>query len=510
MRPDDHLAYAAGRAALVVAKSGSEQVLDFQLLCDRSRQLAAYLKSRSLKEGDTIAILLENRVEVAETVWAAQRCGLRYTLINHHLHADEVHYIVDDCDAAALIVSQQFAAQFFVGDAASAATRLSVRLVMDADVAGFDRYEEVFLNTTAIPGDGQEQEIEGAMMLYSSGTTGRPKGIRYDHPRQKFGEFVAIQNLLRDSFGMNSDSVLLVAGPLYHAAPISWTTGAHRLGATVVALDKYDPLECLRLIERYGVTHVLMVPTHFIRLLKLSDEERERHSLATLRCVIHAAAPCPVDVKERMLEWWGPIIYEFYSSTEANGFVMIGPQEWMIHKGSVGKLTYGKLHIVDESGTPVPTGQPGLIWFESAGTAFAYHKAEAQTREAYDAHGRSTVGDIGYLDEEGYLYLTDRKSNMIISGGVNIYPQEIENLLALHPSVFDLAVIGVPHADFGEEVVAVVVPSPAAQAGDALAKELIAYCRARMAHFKCPRRVRFVDELPRTAAGKLLKRLLKG
>lgn len=508
MRPDDYLAHAADKAALIVADREYEATLTYMQMCRRSRQLAAYLRSRSLKEGDTVAILLENRIEVAEAVWAVQRSGLRYTLINHHLHPDEARYIVEDCDAVALIVSNQFAPLVSAGSA-QIAQQAPVRLVIDADVAGFDRFESVFSCATPDGSADLDDAVEGAMMLYSSGTTGRPKGIRYNHPRQKFGELVATENLLRHAFGMDESSVLLVAGPLYHAAPISWTMGAHRVGATVVALERFDALECLRLIERHRVTHVLMVPTHFVRLLKLSDEERRRHSLSSLRCVVHAAAPCPIDVKERMLEWWGEIVYEFYSSTEANGFVMIGPQEWRAHKGSVGKVTQGRIHIADESGNALPPGEPGVIWFESAGLGFAYHKDEKKTREAYDVHGRSTVGDIGFVDEAGYLYLTDRKSNMIISGGVNIYPQEIESLLALHPAILDIAVVGAPHAEFGEEVVAVVVPAEPARASDALARELIDYCRDRMAHYKCPRSVRFMSELPRSPAGKLMKRLLK-
>lgn len=506
MRPDDHAERTPAKAALIVAGSAGEKTLDYQTLCRRSRQLAALLIASALDEGDTVAILLENRLQVAEAVWAAQRAGLKYTLINHHLHADEVFYIIQDCDAAALITSASLAP---LAAGHEALNTLKVRLAADAPVAGFSSWEAIFENDAGFALTDPSLEIEGAMMLYSSGTTGRPKGIRYEHPRQKFGEFVAVQNLLANSFEMNADSVLLVAGPLYHAAPMSWSVGAQRLGATVVAMEKYDPLECLRLIEAHRVTHILMVPTHFVRMLKLPEAERSRYTTASLRYVIHAAAPCPQGVKEAMLAWWGPIIYEFYSSTEANGFVMIGPHDWMRRKGSVGQVTYGKIHILDDDGSPMAVGQPGQIWFESAGAGFAYHKDEEKTRQAYDAQGRSTVGDVGYLDADGYLYLTDRKSNMIISGGVNIYPQEVENLLALHPAVSDIAVIGVPHHDFGEEVLAVVVAAPGTEASDQLGQELIAYCRSRMAHFKCPRQVRFRDELPRSAAGKLVKRLLK-
>ncbi|RJF91726.1 AMP-binding protein [Noviherbaspirillum saxi] len=503
MRPDDHLPQAAGKPALIVAGSGTESVLNFEQLCARSRAVAAYLASRSLKEGDTVAILLENQIEAAEAVWAAQRSGLRYTLINHHLHPDEADYIIGNSDAAALIASQRCATLA----AGENAARVPLRIAVGGEMPGFEEYGAIFSGSKPII--EPPAEIEGGMMLYSSGTTGRPKGVRYNYPRQQFGEFVAAENLLRHAFGMDASSVLLIAGPLYHAAPLAWMSGAHRIGATVVTLEKYDPLQCLKLIERHQVTHVLMVPTHFIRLLKLPEQERSRHSITSLRCVVHAAAPCPVEVKERMIAWWGKIIYEFYSSTEANGFVMIGPEEWLAHKGSVGRPQPGSVQVIDEAGNVLGPHEAGLIWFQPAGSSFAYHKDEAKTREAYDVRGRSTVGDIGYLDEDGYLYLTDRKSNMIISGGVNIYPQEVENLLALHPAVLDIAVVGVPHEEYGEEVRAYVVPAAEVQADESLAHELINYCRSRMAHFKCPRSVVFLDELPRSAAGKLMKRMLK-
>ncbi|ALS65172.1 AMP-binding protein [Pandoraea apista] len=502
MRPDDHIAATPARAALVVANANGATTLDYRRLSQRSRQLAAYWAREGLREGDTVAVLLENRVEAAEIMWAAQRSGLRYTFINHHLLPADVAYIVQDSDAVCVVTSADLAESLLPEFPAL----IRVALCMDRDVSGYARYETIVDAAERIFADAPA--VEGAMMLYSSGTTGRPKGVKYDRPRQRYGEFVAIAELLRDGFGIGPDSVLLLAGPLYHAAPLSWMGAAQRLGATVIALDKYDAHTCLQLISQHGVTHALMVPTHFVRLLKLDSEVRARYSTASLQRVIHAGAPCPVEVKRRMMAWWGPILHEFYSSTEANGFVMIGPHEWLAHPGSVGKVTRGSIRITDDAGQPMPPGEPGLIWFESAGVAFSYHKAEDKTRAAYDAQGRSTVGDIGYVDADGYLYLTDRKANMIVSGGVNIYPQEIESLLTLHPDVHDLAVIGTPDEDLGEIVTAVVVPTPGVAPDERLAAALSSYCRAHLASFKCPRKVRFVEAVPRTPTGKLLKRLI--
>jgi acyl-CoA synthetase (AMP-forming)/AMP-acid ligase II len=313
---------------------------------------------------------------------------------------------------------------------------------------------------------------------------------------------------MQGRYGFGPDSVYLCPAPLYHAAPLEWSTTAQRLGATVVVMERFDAEETLALVERHRVTHAQFVPTHFIRMLKLPEDRRRRYDLSSLTMVIHAAAPCPIAAKRAMFDWWGPIIHEYYAGSEGNGFCSIGPQEWLVHPGSVGKPTTGKVHVLDEEHREVAPGEAGQIWFAS-GTRFEYHNDPVKTAAAFDEHGWSSLGDVGYVDTEGYLYLTDRVSHMIISGGVNIYPQEVENLLAMHPAVADVAVIGVPNPDLGEEVKAVVIAAADTTPTAQLGIELIAFCRDRLAHYKCPVSVDFVNELPRLPTGKLLKRDLR-
>ena len=302
--------------------------------------------------------------------------------------------------------------------------------------------------------------------------------------------------------------VYLSPAPLYHAAPLRFCMSVHQVGGTVIVMERFDPEEALALIQRYQVTHSQVVPTMFVRMLKLPDEVRARYDVSSLAGVVHAAAPCPVALKEQMIEWWGPIIHEYYAGTEGNGFVYCNSEDWLAHKGTVGKAIAGEIHIVDEDGEEVPVGQEGTIYF-GGGTEFEYHNDPKKTAESRNDKGWSTLGDVGRLDEDGFLYLTDRKSYMIITGGVNVYPQEAENILAMHPKVLDVAVIGVPNEDFGEEVKAVVQPMDMAEAGPDLERELIAYCREHLADVKCPRSVDFTDELPRHPTGKLYKRLLR-
>jgi acyl-CoA synthetase (AMP-forming)/AMP-acid ligase II len=322
-----------------------------------------------------------------------------------------------------------------------------------------------------------------------------------------YGTSAPIEQLMGTGYGFDADTVYLCPAPLYHAAPIGWSMGAQRLGGTVVVMDRFDPLEALRLIEHYRVTHMQVVPTMFVRLLKLDADERTRYDLSSLRCVIHAAAPCPVEIKAQMLDWWGPIIYEYYSSSEGAGFTAIGPEEWRQKPGSVGRPVVGVPHIVGDDGRELPTGEIGTVYFEGT-VPFEYHHDPVKTAEAFNAQGWTTVGDLGRLDPDGYLYLSDRRTNLILSGGVNIYPQEIENELVLHPAVADVAVIGVPDPDMGQQVKAVVELVDPTAAGPELERELIDFCRQRLAHFKCPRTVDFAGDLPRLPSGKLAKRLL--
>ena len=502
MQPGDHVEARGDAPAVVVAGSGT--TVTYAELDERSKRLAQLFRAAGLADGDHIAILLENNPRYFEVYWGAQRAGLYITPINWHLTAEEAGYIVEDCGARAVITSAA------VAEVAAGLEPMlggvDLRLVMDGDLDGWDRYETAI---AAQPAEALEDEVEGQWMFYSSGTTGRPKGILPPRGREKFGEGGGqIVALIQGMFGFTADTIYLCPAPLYHAAPLGWSTAVQRLGGTVVVMERFDPADALRAIEEHSVTHAQFVPTHFVRMLKLDEAERTAHDLSSLQVAVHAAAPCPVEVKHQMLDWWGPIVHEYYAGSEGNGFCAVGPEEWLAHPGTVGKPLIGIAHILDEDGNELPTREPGQIWFESP-MRFEYHNDPEKTANAFNDRGWSSLGDVGYLDDDGYLYLTDRISHMIISGGVNIYPQEVEDALTLHPSIEDVAVIGVPNPDYGEEVKAVVVPAADTTAGPELERELIAHCRGRIAHYKCPRSVDFVDELPRLPTGKLLKRKLR-
>ncbi|MBV8350461.1 MAG: AMP-binding protein, partial [Mycolicibacterium sp.] len=410
--------------------------------------------------------------------------------------------VLDDCGAMALVSSATMAEALSCLDLSV----IEVLICAEGSLPGFERYADVL---AATPPGPLEDEREGREMLYSSGTTGRPKGVRKQLPETAFGDPEAAPVIIANGIARygSEDVVYLCPAPLYHSAPLIWSMSLHRHGATVVVMEQFDARHCLELIERYTVTHSQFVPTMFTRLLKLPTAERSRHDLSSLRIVIHGAAPCPVSVKRQMLDWWGPIIHEYYSGTEDVGNTHIGPEEWLAHPGSVGRpLT--ECHIVGEDDREVPPGQPGLIYF-AGGRPFAYHNDPEKTDSITNASGWRTFGDIGYLDSDGYLYLTDRRAHMIISGGVNIYPQEAENLLIGHPAVADVAVIGVPDVEMGESVKAIVQPVDPASAGPELKAELLVLCRSQLATYKCPRTVDFTDVVPRDPNGKLYKRLLR-
>ena len=499
--PRWHAQQTPDAPAIVMASSG--ETVTYAELDDRSRRFAAALRARGLAPGGHIAILMENNRPYLEVAWAAQRSGLRYTAVNSHLTPAEVQYILDDSGATVLVSSPAMADVVAGLDL----SRVPVRVSATGALPGFEPYDEVVATATT---DDDVEEIEGREMLYSSGTTGRPKGVRKALPSTPFGDPASPPVQIAEgisAFGGKAGSVYLSPAPLYHSAPIVYSMSMHRLGATVVVMEKFDPRHCLELIERHRVTHAQFVPTMFVRMLHLPREERERYDLSSLQMAVHAAAPCPVPVKRQMIEWWGPIIHEYYAGTEDIGSTFITSQEWLDHPGSVGRPA-GECHIVGEDGELLPTGQAGIVYF-GGGREFEYHNDPDKTASITNDKGWRTLGDIGYLDDDGYLYLTDRQAHMIIAGGVNIYPQEAENVLASHPAVADVAVIGVPDADMGEAVKAVVQAVDPAAAGPALEADLLAHCRVELAAYKCPRSVDFVDELPRDPNGKLYKRRLR-
>jgi len=492
-RPDD--------AALVMGAGG--EVLTYADVDEQSNRLARLLRAQGLGVGDHVAILMENNAAYLPVAWAAQRSGLYYTALNSHLRSGEVQYILDDCGAVALIASPAMA------DAVASLDlgRIEVRLAVGGPLPGFAPYEEAVARhaPTPIP-----DECEGREMLYSSGTTGKPKGVRKQLPATAMGDPAAAPVQIAAAMagrGIGPGDVYLSPAPLYHSAPLVYCMSMLRLGATAVVMEHFDAASCLALIERHRVTHAQFVPTMFVRLLQLPDSERARYDLSSLRSVVHAAAPCPVAVKRRMIDWWGPIIDEYYAGTEDIGSTWITAAEWLAHPGSVGR-PLAPVHVVGPDGAELGPGAEGVVYFEG-GRPFEYHNDPDKTASVTDARGWRTLGDIGRLDAEGYLYLTDRQAHMIISGGVNIYPQEAENVLVADRRVADVAVIGVPDAEMGEAVKAVVQPADPATAGPELEAELIAECRRQIAAYKCPRTVDFVDALPRDPNGKLYKRLLR-
>jgi long-chain acyl-CoA synthetase len=476
----------------------------YRELDDRSAQLARVFQTQGLTRGDHVAVVLENRPEMFEVYWAALRCGLYVTAVNSHLSPPEVAYIVSDCEARVLVVSAGLPgiAEAIVVDT----PKVELRLAVGGSLPGHEDYEAAL---AAQPTGPLDDEPCGTDMLYSSGTTGRPKGIKRELPERQVGEpGDPMIPGFGEAYGFGRDSVYYSPAPQYHSAPLRFGAMVQALGGTLVIADRFDPERALADIERFRITHSQWVPTMFVRMLKLPDEVRHRYDLSSLRVAVHAAAPCPVEVKRKMIEWWGPVLEEYYSSTESPGSTRISSAEWLEHPGSVGQAKVGILRICGDDGAELPPGEIGTIYFERDIETFAYHGDPAKTAESRhpDHPLWATTGDIGYVDEDGWLYLTDRKSFMIISGGVNIYPQEIEDALALHPAVHDVGVIGVPDEEMGEQVKAVVVPAEGATPGPELERELLEFVRARIARYKCPRTVDFTDSLPRTPTGKLVKR----
>ncbi len=503
MHPSIYAKTHSSKPAIIMAASG--ETITYGDLDARSNQVAQLLRARGIKVGETVALCMENHPWFFCIAWGFQRAGVHYVGISSRLTAPEIAYILEDSGAKLLIGSAYLAAT--LDEVAKLAPQVA-QLRMDTPG---ELSAEAAL--AAMPSTPIADERAGVDMLYSSGTTGRPKGVKIPLPEDPAIDATnVLVQLAMMAYGINENAIYLSPAPLYHAAPLRWSMTVHKIGGTVVVMEKFDPEAALAAIEKYKITDGQFVPTHFVRMLKLPEDVRKKYDVSSLKCAIHAAAPIPIPVKEAMIEWWGPVLYEYYAGTEGNGSTFITSQEWLQKKGSVGKALSGILHICDENGDEVPRGTEGQVFFEPSDPnmqPFEYHNDPVKTAESRNKHGWSSLGDVGYMDQDGYLFLTDRKSFMIISGGVNIYPQEIENLLVTHPKVADAAVIGAPDPDMGERVVAVVQPMDMGEATPELAAELTEYLSGQLSRVKMPRQIDFREQLPRELTGKLYKRLLR-
>jgi len=504
MYPGEQVKKRREQAAFIMAGTG--ETVTYGELEARSNRLAHALRNHGLKQYDHYAIFMENNARYIECCSAGERTGLYYTPINSYLTADEVAYIVQNSQSQILITSQAKL------DVAKAAIKQcpNVKLCLVVNGQGeSDHIQSLDDAAKGLPDTPIPDERYGSSMMYSSGTTGRPKGIirvlEDEPPNFRHPLFLFLATLWQ----YRPDMIYLSPAPLYHSAPQAAINLVIRMGGTVIIMERFDPIHYLELVEKYAVTHSQLVPTMFSRMLKLPDAERTKYDLSSLEVAIHAAAPCPIPVKEQMIDWLGPIILEYYGATEGLGFSACNSEEWLTHKGTVGKVIFGGLHILDDDMEPCAPGQTGTMWFETA-IDFEYFDDTDTTAKAKSSDGKmSTVGDMGYLDEEGYLYLTDRKTFMIISGGVNIYPQECENLLISHPKVADAAVFGVPNVDLGEEVKAVIELMPGYPENDVTTQELVTFCKQHLASMKCPASIDFTQDMPRLPTGKLYKRKLR-
>ena len=498
MHPSVHARTHPDKPAIVMAASG--ETVSYAELDARSNQVAQLLRARGIKAGETVALCMENHPWFFCLTWGFQRAGVHFVCVSSRLTAPELAYILED-SAAKLLFGTAYLAPVLDQVEALAPQVPQLRFGVDAEQA-----------LAALPAEPIPDERAGVDMLYSSGTTGRPKGVKIPLPADPaIDQTNVLVQLAMHAYGIDAEARYLSPAPLYHAAPLRWSMTVHKIGGTVVVMERFDPEAALAAIEQYRITDGQFVPTHFVRMLKLPEQTRAKYDVSSLKCAIHAAAPCPVPIKRAMIDWWGPVLFEYYAGTEGNGSTFITSPEWLEHPGSVGKALSGILHVCGEDGNEVSRGTEGQIFFEPTEqmVPFEYHNDPVKTADSRNQHGWSSLGDVGYQDADGYLYLTDRKSFMIISGGVNIYPQEIENLLVTHPKVADAAVIGAPDADMGERVVAVVQPLDMADAGPDFAEELTAYLAPQLSRVKMPRQIDFRAELPRELTGKLYKRHLR-
>ncbi|MEK9919126.1 MAG: acyl-CoA synthetase [Luminiphilus sp.] len=489
------------RPAYILGASG--EVVTYRELDCRSNQIAHLLRLSGVQRGDHIAMMMKNCREFLQVAQGALRAGVIFTPISTHLKQDETAYIITNCKAKLFIASASLAN--VATEAAAAAQGLGRCLSVGGDIPGFESLEE---QLKVLPDTPISDEFLGAPMLYSSGTTGKPKGVYWKPHADSIHADHPMAGSVGAFFGFGVETIYLSPAPLYHAAPLHYNLMVLGLGGTSVIMEHFDPEQALALIERYRATHSQWVPIMFVRMLKLPEAARQRFDLSSMKCAIHAAAPCPIDVKEAMIDWWGPVIVEYYSGSEGNGFTIIDSANWLTHKGSVGQAIIGEPRILGENGEVLGPGEVGDVYFANS-RPFEYFDEPEKTREAFNEQGWSTMGDVGYLDEEGFLYLTDRKNFTIITGGVNVYPAEIEGLLITHFKVADVAVFGVPHPEFGEEVVAVVQPMDWADATEETAEELSLWMRERLSTIKVPRRIDFLEQLPRMDNGKLYKRHLQ-
>lgn len=500
MHPMVHAQITPDKPACIFANT--QEVLSYAKMNALANQCAHLFRNHGLKRGDVVSILLENSIDIFTVAWGAQRSGLYLTAISCKTSAQDLAYILQNSETKILIVSDCLV------DTALEALKLSQLDHVDLYAAGSKTSVASFTRALA---HCSEQEISdpspGGDMLYSSGSTGRPKGIRPSLPEGDLTQPVPIMSMGSGLYHMDQDTIYLSTSPLYHAAPLRWALAVHRFGGTVVIMDKFDADTTLQLIEQHQITHATFVPTHFIRLLNLPEQRRLAFDASSLTAVIHAAAPCPVPVKRQMIEWWGPILYEYYSGTEQCGITALSSEEWLNKQGSVGKAVLGSIKVLDENQNELTAGQIGDIYFAD-GPQFEYYKDAEKTKTAYSKQGWATLGDIGWVDEEGYLYLTDRKNFMIISGGVNIYPQEIENLLMTHADVNDAAVFGISDDEMGEKVVAIIQLSDHTLDPDEEVCKLKHFVRHALGGVKCPQIFEFYKNFPREATGKILKQKL--